>query len=216
MLVTVLDRTRAESARATDELARTRADARQRAGTSENAPLRAELEAARARLAEAEGTGAELTALRTGARADPQPRRRHAPSRSRRSTSRPLAHAKPMERRRAPGDASTSTACGIPIRSQLDPAYVARPGRLRRAEDAARGARVPRRRHAEDRRPRRAEHRRRVFPGPPGRDRAAHRPRRAGAASWNGCSIWRSASNPLGPGERRRRIAPLARAAGSF
>jgi regulator of replication initiation timing len=47
-LVTVLDRTRAEYARATDE----------------NARLRGELEAARGRIAEAEGTGAELDALR--------------------------------------------------------------------------------------------------------------------------------------------------------
>ena len=47
-LVTVLDRTRAEYARATDE----------------NARLRDELEAARGRIAEAEGTGAELAALR--------------------------------------------------------------------------------------------------------------------------------------------------------
>jgi regulator of replication initiation timing len=47
-LVTVLDRTRAEYSRATDE----------------NARLRDELEAARGRIAEAEGTGAELAALR--------------------------------------------------------------------------------------------------------------------------------------------------------
>ena len=49
MLVTVLDRARAESARAAEE----------------NTRLRAELEAARARAAEAEGTGAELAVLRT-------------------------------------------------------------------------------------------------------------------------------------------------------
>ena len=47
-LVAVLDRTRAEYTRATDE----------------NARLRDELEAARGRIAEAEGTGAELAALR--------------------------------------------------------------------------------------------------------------------------------------------------------
>jgi chromosome segregation ATPase len=62
-LVAVLDRTRAESARATEELARTRAE--QARAAEENTRLRAELDAARARLAEAEGTGAELTALRT-------------------------------------------------------------------------------------------------------------------------------------------------------
>ena len=49
MLVTVLDRTRAESARANEE----------------NARLRTEIDAARARLAEAEGAGSELTVLRT-------------------------------------------------------------------------------------------------------------------------------------------------------
>jgi regulator of replication initiation timing len=49
MLVTVLDRTRAETARANED----------------NARLRAELDAARSRLADAEGTGAELTTLRT-------------------------------------------------------------------------------------------------------------------------------------------------------
>ena len=47
-LVAVLDRTRADVARANDE----------------NARLRAELDTARGRLAEAEGTGAELSALR--------------------------------------------------------------------------------------------------------------------------------------------------------
>jgi regulator of replication initiation timing len=47
-LVAVLDRTRADYARANDESAR----------------LRAELDAARGRIAEAEGTGTELTALR--------------------------------------------------------------------------------------------------------------------------------------------------------
>lgn len=47
-LVAVLDRTRGEYSRATEE----------------NARLRAELEAARGRIAEAEGTGVELAALR--------------------------------------------------------------------------------------------------------------------------------------------------------
>jgi regulator of replication initiation timing len=47
-LVAVLDRTRGEYARATDE----------------NSRLRAELETARGRIAEAEGTGHELAALR--------------------------------------------------------------------------------------------------------------------------------------------------------
>ena len=63
MLVTVLDRTRAESARATDELVRTRAD--YASANDENARLRAELDGARARLADAEGAGSELTVLRT-------------------------------------------------------------------------------------------------------------------------------------------------------
>ena len=77
MLVTVLDRTRAESARATDELVRTRAEsarateelARSRAdhakANEENARLRTELEASLSRLAEAEGAGGELSVLRT-------------------------------------------------------------------------------------------------------------------------------------------------------
>jgi len=47
-LVAVLDRTRADNARAAEE----------------NARLRAELDAARGRIAAAEGTGTELTALR--------------------------------------------------------------------------------------------------------------------------------------------------------
>jgi len=47
-LVAVLDRTRADHARANDD----------------NARLRAELDAARGRIAEAEGTGTELAALR--------------------------------------------------------------------------------------------------------------------------------------------------------
>ena len=62
-LVAVLDRTRTENARATEELARTRTE--QARAAEENTRLRAELDAARARLAEADGTGAELTALRS-------------------------------------------------------------------------------------------------------------------------------------------------------
>jgi predicted nucleic acid-binding Zn-ribbon protein len=62
MLVTVLDRARAESTRANDELVRTRAEAARAA--EENTRLRAELDAARARVADAEGSGAELTTLR--------------------------------------------------------------------------------------------------------------------------------------------------------
>jgi|SRR4051812_41818737 len=62
-LVAVLDRTRADSARATEELTRTRAE--QARAAEENTRLRAELDAARARLADAEGTGVELAALRT-------------------------------------------------------------------------------------------------------------------------------------------------------
>lgn len=75
-LVTVLDRTRSDSARANDELGRTRAEharaadelTRTRAEharlNDENTRLRAELDAARVRIAEAEGTGGELAALR--------------------------------------------------------------------------------------------------------------------------------------------------------
>ena len=62
MLVSVLDRTRAEYARANDELGRTRTEAARAA--EENTRLRAELDAARARVADAEGSGAELTTLR--------------------------------------------------------------------------------------------------------------------------------------------------------
>jgi predicted nucleic acid-binding Zn-ribbon protein len=62
MLVTVLDRARAESTRANDELVRTRSEAARAA--EENTRLRAELDAARARLADAEGSGAELATLR--------------------------------------------------------------------------------------------------------------------------------------------------------
>jgi predicted nucleic acid-binding Zn-ribbon protein len=62
MLVTVLDRTRAENTRANEELARTRSEAGRAA--EENTRLRAELDAARARIADAEGSGAELSTLR--------------------------------------------------------------------------------------------------------------------------------------------------------
>ena len=62
-LVAVLDRTRADHARANDELARTRTE--QARAAEENTRLRAELDAARAKVADAEGTGAELVALRT-------------------------------------------------------------------------------------------------------------------------------------------------------
>ena len=62
MLVTVLDRTRAENTRANEELARTRSEAGRAA--EENTRLRTELDAARARIADAEGSGAELTTLR--------------------------------------------------------------------------------------------------------------------------------------------------------
>jgi len=62
-LVAVLDRTRAEHARATEELTSARTE--QARAAEENTRLRAELESARGRLAEAEGTGAELSALRT-------------------------------------------------------------------------------------------------------------------------------------------------------
>ena len=62
MLVTVLDRTRADNTRANEELARTRLETGRAA--EENARLRAELDAARARVADAEGSGAELTTLR--------------------------------------------------------------------------------------------------------------------------------------------------------
>ena len=63
MLVAVLDRTRADSARATDELVRTRADSAR--ANEDNVRLRGELDGARARLADAEGAGPELTVLRT-------------------------------------------------------------------------------------------------------------------------------------------------------
>lgn len=62
-LVAVLDRTRTEYASASDELARARTE--QARAAEENTRLRAELDAARSRLSDAEGTGAELAALRT-------------------------------------------------------------------------------------------------------------------------------------------------------
>jgi chromosome segregation ATPase len=62
-LVTVLERTRSEHARLTDDLARTRTE--QARAAEENTRLRAELDAAKARAADAEGTGAELAALRS-------------------------------------------------------------------------------------------------------------------------------------------------------
>ena len=61
-LVAVMDRTRTEHARVSDELARVRGE-HQRAA-EENTRLRAEIDGARTRLAEAEGTGSELAALR--------------------------------------------------------------------------------------------------------------------------------------------------------
>ena len=63
MLVTVLDRTRAESARVADELVRARAESVK--ANEENGRLKTELEAALSRLAEAEGVGGELNLLRT-------------------------------------------------------------------------------------------------------------------------------------------------------
>jgi len=63
MLVTVLDRTRAESARVADELVRARAESAK--ANEENGRLKTELEAALSRLAEAEGVGGELNLLRT-------------------------------------------------------------------------------------------------------------------------------------------------------
>src|SRR3954451_14842574 len=62
-LVSVLDRTRTEQARITDELGRARAE--QARAAEENTRLRAELDTARAKVADAEGTGAELAALRS-------------------------------------------------------------------------------------------------------------------------------------------------------
>jgi chromosome segregation ATPase len=61
-LVAVLDRTRGDHARANDDLARMRTELGR--ANEENTRMRAELETARGRLADAEGTGAELAALR--------------------------------------------------------------------------------------------------------------------------------------------------------
>jgi chromosome segregation ATPase len=75
-LVAVLDRTRGDYARASDELTRartehartsdelTRVRAEHQRAAEENTRLRAEIETARTRLAEAEGAGSELSALR--------------------------------------------------------------------------------------------------------------------------------------------------------
>lgn len=62
LLVGVIDRLRGEAARAAEENTRLRSDNTRAA--DENARLRAELEAARVKAADAESTGAELTALR--------------------------------------------------------------------------------------------------------------------------------------------------------
>ena len=61
-LVSVLERTRTEHARVSDGLARVRGE-HQRAA-EENTRLRADIDTARTRLSEAEGTGSELAALR--------------------------------------------------------------------------------------------------------------------------------------------------------
>lgn len=61
-LVAVLDRTRGENARVNDDLVRMRTELGR--ANEENTRMRAELETARGRLADAEGTGVELTALR--------------------------------------------------------------------------------------------------------------------------------------------------------
>jgi chromosome segregation ATPase len=62
-LVAVLNQTRGDYARASEELTRTRAE--QARAAEENTRLRAELDAARGRLADAEQTGGELAALRS-------------------------------------------------------------------------------------------------------------------------------------------------------
>jgi chromosome segregation ATPase len=62
-LVAVLDRTRTDYARASEELTRARAE--QTRAAEENTRLRAELEAAKTRLTDAEGAGAEVAALRS-------------------------------------------------------------------------------------------------------------------------------------------------------
>jgi predicted nucleic acid-binding Zn-ribbon protein len=62
-LVAVLDRTRAENARANDDLVKTRGDLAR--AKDENGRLRGELDAARARVTEGEGASAELMALKS-------------------------------------------------------------------------------------------------------------------------------------------------------
>ncbi|NUR55617.1 MAG: hypothetical protein HOQ29_14320 [Acidobacteria bacterium] len=62
LLVGTLDRLRAESAQDKEENARLRTESARAA--EENTRLRSELETARARVNEAEGTSAELSALR--------------------------------------------------------------------------------------------------------------------------------------------------------
>src|SRR5881394_2543449 len=62
-LVAVLNQTRGDYARASEELTRTRAE--QARAAEENTRLRAELDAVRGRLADAEQTGGELAALRS-------------------------------------------------------------------------------------------------------------------------------------------------------
>lgn len=62
-LVAVLDRTRTENARATDDLAKTRGELAR--AKDENGRLRGELDAARARVADGEGASAELMALKS-------------------------------------------------------------------------------------------------------------------------------------------------------
>ena len=120
MLVTVLDRTRAESARAADELVRTRADTPRR--TKRTRRLRTELEAALRAARRGRRGRRRAHAAPHRARADSHPRRRHAPANR---GPQPLGRRRPMKERRAPGDASTSTGCGIRSAATLDPAYVA-------------------------------------------------------------------------------------------
>jgi chromosome segregation ATPase len=62
-LLAVLDKTRTEYTKATEELTRARTE--QTRAAEENTRLRAELDTARTRLVESEGTVAELGALRT-------------------------------------------------------------------------------------------------------------------------------------------------------
>jgi hypothetical protein len=62
-LVSVLDKTRTEHARVSEELTRARAE--QARAAEENTRLRAELDTAKTRAADAETAGVELTALRS-------------------------------------------------------------------------------------------------------------------------------------------------------